>query len=128
VRAAADALAPGPARRTVLVDAGSAAALGVLPGCGNFGARLADSLGINTVLRRLGLAPAPAALLLPLVHGILDTLDIRDSPAAVDTIHTRLQIDPAFLMAEVAFLDTPEFATTLQDVRSAAEQLAKSRP
>lgn len=93
-----------------------------------------------------------------IVHGILDTLDIRDRPAAVDTIHTRsweayarfarglqllsenrfaearaaflgaLEIDPAFLMAEAAFLATPEFATTLQDVRNAVEQPAKTRP
>ena len=67
MRAAADALAPGPARRTVLVGAGSAGTMSLLPGCGNFS--------------------------------------------------TRLEIDPAFLMAEVAFLDTPEFATTLQDAR-----------
>lgn len=87
-----------------------------------------------------------------IVHGILDTLDIRNRPAAVDTIHTRsweayarfarglqlladnrftearaaflgaLEIDPAFLMAETAFLDTPERAATLQDVRNEAAQ------
>lgn len=87
-----------------------------------------------------------------IVHGILDTLDIRNRPAAVDTIHTRsweayarfarglqlladnryteartaflgaLEIDPAFLMAETAFLETPERATTLQDVRQEAAQ------
>ncbi len=89
-----------------------------------------------------------------IVHAILDTLDIRDRPGSVDHIHTRsweayarfarglqlladnrfaearqaflgaLEIDPAFTMAEVAFVDTPERATTLQDVREAAQQAA----
>lgn len=93
-----------------------------------------------------------------IVHGILDTLEIRDRPAAVDTIHTRsweayarfarglqfladnrfaeartaflgaLEIDPAFLMAETAFLSTPERAVTLQDVRNEAAQAASLRP
>ena len=92
-----------------------------------------------------------------IVHGILDTLDIRDRPASVDTIHTRsweayarfarglqlladnrftearaaflgaLEIDPAFLLAETAFLETPERATTLQDVRNEAA-LAAAAP
>jgi hypothetical protein len=85
-----------------------------------------------------------------LVHGILDLLDIRDRPAAVDAIHTRsweayarfaaglqllaedrfaearaaflsaLQIDPAFALAEAAFLDTPEAPATLQQMQDAA--------
>lgn len=91
-----------------------------------------------------------------IVHGILDTLDVRDRPAAVDTIHTRsweayarfarglrlladnrfaearaaflgaLEIDPAFLMAEAAFLDTPERALSWQDVRNEAAQATPS--
>ena len=91
-----------------------------------------------------------------IVHGILDTLDVRDRPAAVDTVHTRsweayarfarglqfladnrfaearaaflgaLEIDPAFLMAETAFLETPERAVTLQDVRNEAAQAAQA--
>ena len=91
-----------------------------------------------------------------IVHGILDMLDIRDRPAAVDTIHTRsweayarfarglqfladnrfaeargaflgaLEIDPAFLMAETAFLATPERALSLQDVRNEAAQAART--
>ena len=92
-----------------------------------------------------------------IVHGILDTLDVRDRPAAVDTVHTRsweayarfarglqfladnrfaearaaflgaLEIDPAFLMAETAFLGTPERAASLQDVRDEAAKL-QSKP
>ena len=91
-----------------------------------------------------------------IVHGILDTLDVRDRPAAVDTIHTRsweayarfarglrlladnrfaearaaflgaLEIDPAFLMVEAAFLDTPERALSWQDVRNEAAQATPS--
>jgi len=91
-----------------------------------------------------------------IVHGILDTLDVRDRPAAVDTVHTRsweayarfarglqfladnrfaearaaflgaLEIDPAFLMAETAFLETPERAATLQDVRDEAAQATRA--
>ena len=91
-----------------------------------------------------------------IVHGILDTLDVRDRPAAVDIVHTRsweayarfarglqflagnrfaearaaflgaLEIDPAFLMAETAFLDTPERALSWQDVRNEAAQAAPS--
>ena len=90
-----------------------------------------------------------------IVHAILDTLDVPGRPAAVDHIHTRsweayvrfsrglqmlaenrfaearaaflgaLEVDPAFTMAEVAFLDTPERATTLQDVRNEAAQAAR---
>ncbi len=84
------------------------------------------------------------------VHGILDLLDIRDRPAAVDTIHTRsweayarfatglqllaedrfaeartaflaaLQIDPGFLLAEETYLDTPEAPATLQQMQAEA--------
>ena len=93
-----------------------------------------------------------------IVHAILDTLDVPGRPAAVDHIHTRsweayvrfsrglqmlaenrfaearaaflgaLEVDPAFTMAEVAFLDTPERATTLQDVRNEAAQAARLSP
>lgn len=89
-----------------------------------------------------------------IVHAILDTLDVPGRPAAIDQIHTRsweayvrfarglqmladsrfaearaaflgaLEVDPAFTMAEAAFIDTPERATTLQDVRNEAAQAA----
>ena len=85
-----------------------------------------------------------------LVHGILDLRAIRDRPAAVDTLHTRsweayarfatglqllaedrfaeartaflaaLQIDPGFVLAEEAFLGTPEAPTTLQQMQDSA--------
>ena len=66
------AINPAPARRTVLAAAASTAALALLPGCGNFGARLADSLGLRGVLQRLGLAPAPAPVLSPAQQQALD--------------------------------------------------------
>lgn len=89
-----------------------------------------------------------------IVHGILDLLEVRDRPAAVDTVHTRnweayarfarglqllaesrfaearqaflgaLQLDPAFALAEGAFLDTPERPATLQEIRATAAQRA----
>ncbi len=85
-----------------------------------------------------------------IVHGVLDMLDIRDRPAAVDTVHTRsweayarfargldalaegrfadarqaflaaLRLDPDFALAEDAFLAAPEQATTLREVQQTA--------
>lgn len=93
-----------------------------------------------------------------LVHGILDLLDIRDRPAAVDTVHTRsweayarfatglqllaedryaeartaflaaLQIDPGFLLAEAAYLDTPETPATLQQLQDGARAALAAAP
>jgi TolB-like protein len=92
-----------------------------------------------------------------IVHGILDLLDVRDRPAAVDTIHTRnweayarfarglqllaesrfadarqaflaaLQLDPDFALAEGAFLDTPERPATVQDIQAAAAAAVSGR-
>lgn len=97
-----------------------------------------------------GLQSAFFVLQKRLVYGILDLLGITDRPAAVDTIHTRsweayarfatglqllaedrfseartaflaaLQIDPAFLLAEEAFLGTPEAHATLQQMQDDA--------
>jgi TolB-like protein len=85
-----------------------------------------------------------------IVHGILDLLDVPNRPAAVDVVHTRsweayarfarglqllsedkfteareafvaaLGFDPAFAMAEEAFLATPERPATLQEMAAAA--------
>lgn len=85
-----------------------------------------------------------------IVHGILDLLDVPNRPAAVDVVHTRnwqayarfarglqllaedrfaeareafvaaLGFDPAFAMAEEAFLATPERPATLQEIGAAA--------
>jgi TolB-like protein len=85
-----------------------------------------------------------------IVHGILDLLDVRERPAAVDAVHTRnweayarfarglqlladnrfaqareaflaaLQTDPDFALAEAAFVDTPERPATLQEIRASA--------
>lgn len=85
-----------------------------------------------------------------IVHGVLDLLDIRDRPAAVDTVHTRnweayarfarglealaenrfdearqaflaaLRLDPDFALAEDAFLAAPERPATLQEIRQVA--------
>jgi TolB-like protein len=85
-----------------------------------------------------------------IVHGILDLLEVRERPAAVDAVHTRnweayarfarglqlladnrfaqareaflaaLQTDPDFALAEAAFVDTPERPATLQEIRASA--------
>ena len=85
-----------------------------------------------------------------IVHGILDLLDVPNRPAAVDVVHTRsweayarfarglqllsedkfteareafvaaLGFDPAFALAEEAFLATPERPATLQEIGAAA--------
>jgi TolB-like protein len=85
-----------------------------------------------------------------IVHGILDLLELPNRPAAVDVVHTRsweayarfarglqllsedkfteareafvaaLGFDPAFAMAEEAFLATPERPATLQEMAAAA--------
>jgi TolB-like protein len=85
-----------------------------------------------------------------IVHGILDLLEVPNRPAAVDVVHTRsweayarfarglqllsedkfteareafvaaLGFDPAFAMAEEAFLSTPERPATLQEMAAAA--------
>ncbi|MCA3242975.1 MAG: hypothetical protein ING89_16905 [Rubrivivax sp.] len=85
-----------------------------------------------------------------IVHGILDLLELPNRPAAVDVVHTRsweayarfarglqllsedkfteareafvaaLGFDPAFAMAEEAFLATPERPATLQEIGAAA--------
>ena len=82
------------------------------------------------------------------VHGILQAMDIRDIPPAVNRIHTRswaayaqfagglklleedrfdearqafrnaLALDPGFVLAEQAILDTPEKAATLEQIRA----------
>lgn len=92
-----------------------------------------------------------------IVHGILDLLEVRDRPAAVDTVHTRnweayarfarglqllaesrfadarqafleaLRFDPAFALAEGAFLDTPERPASLQEIRATAAQAVGGR-
>lgn len=84
-----------------------------------------------------------------IVHGILQTLGIQDYPAAVNAIHTRsweayarfadglklldedrfdearkaflaaLAFDPAFALAQEAFLNTPERAATLEEIKAA---------
>lgn len=85
-----------------------------------------------------------------IVHGILDLLELPNRPATVDVVHTRsweayarfarglqllsedkfteareafvaaLGFDPAFAMAEEAFLATPERPVTLQEMAAAA--------
>lgn len=82
------------------------------------------------------------------VHGILQAMDIRDIPPAVNRVHTRswaayaqfanglklleedrfdearqafrnaLKLDPGFVLAEQAFLDTPEKPATLEQMRA----------
>ncbi|RVU45313.1 CsgG/HfaB family protein [Rubrivivax rivuli] len=91
-----------------------------------------------------------------IVHGILDLLDIRDRPAAVDTVHTRnweayarfarglqalaenrfadareaflaaLKLDPDFALAEERFLATPERPATLQDIQAEAARATEA--
>ncbi len=91
-----------------------------------------------------------------IVHGILDLLDIRDRPAAVDTVHTRnweayarfarglqalaenrfadareaflaaLRLDPDFALAESSFLATPERPASLQEIQAEAASALKA--
>ncbi len=88
------------------------------------------------------------------VYGILETLDIKDFPPAVNKVHTRswaayaqfaaglkwlaedrfdearkafraaLDIDPAFLLAEEALLGTPEKAASIADIQSELRSIA----
>jgi hypothetical protein len=91
-----------------------------------------------------------------IVHGILDLLDIRDRPAAVDTVHTRnweayarfarglqalaenrfadareaflaaLRLDPDFALAESSFLATPERPASLQEIQAEAARATEA--
>lgn len=90
-----------------------------------------------------------------IVHGILDLLDLRDRPAAVDLVHTRsweayarfarglqllsedrfaeareaftaaLGFDPGFGLAQDALADTPERPVSLPEIAAAAESAAR---
>lgn len=129
------------------------------PGSGRY--RIASAVGDVARARLMGQAEVEGlqseffVLQKRIVHGILDLLDVRDRPAAVDRVHTRsweayarfarglqllaenrfaeareafgaaLGFDPGFALAEAARDDTPERPATLPEIAAEAERATR---